>query len=148
MTPMRCYILINSVKEQQQVIAEKEERIAALEKTQRELIARLEALELNRPSSTSGFQKTEQGVDVPLLEQNKPNGFSNKTSIKYFIPQSVTTAVINIYTSAGVKVSSHAISERGAGELVISADKYKSWIHVYDLVMHGKSMGAKKMLIE
>jgi len=47
-----------------------------------------------------------------------------------------------------VKVSSHPISERGAGELVISADKYRSGVHVYDLVMDGKSFGAKKMVVE
>jgi len=142
------YILINSVKEQQQVIAEKEERIAALEKSQQALIARLEALESNRSPSTTGFMKTDQGLEVPHLEQNKPNGFSNKTSIKYFIPQSVKTAVINIYTTAGLKVGSHPISERGAGELVVSADKYQRGVHVYDLVMDGKSAGAKKMLVE
>lgn len=142
------YILINSVKEQQRLIEAKEERIATLEKSQQELIARLEALEMNKPSSAIGFQKEDHTSNEPFIEQNVPNGFSNKTSIKYFIPQSVKTAVIDIYTSAGVKISSHPIPERGAGELTISADTYQSGVHVYDLVMDGKSAGAKKMLVE
>jgi hypothetical protein len=135
------YILINSVKEQQKVIEGKEAKIQELENR----VEKLEKLMSSLPGASNSIEKeAESGV----LEQNVPNGFSNKTSIKYFIPQSVKTAVVDIYTVAGVKVSSHPISERGAGELVISADKYKSGVHVYELVTDGKSMGAKKMLVE
>ncbi|PSL28519.1 tail fiber domain-containing protein [Dyadobacter jiangsuensis] len=132
------YILINSVKEQQRIIEDKEAKIQALE-------SRLEKLERLMSASPGTFNKQPDGG---VLEQNVPNGFSNKTSIKYFIPQSVKTAVIDVYTIAGLKVSSHPISERGAGELVLSADKYRSGVHVYDLIMDGKSFGAKKMVIE
>lgn len=132
------YILINSVKEQQRVIEDKEAKIQALE-------SRLEKLERLVNVSPGIFNKQPEGG---ALEQNVPNGFSTKTSIKYFIPQSVKTAVIDVYTVAGVKVSSHPILERGAGELVLSADKYRSGVHVYDLVMDGKSLGAKKMVVE
>ncbi|MDR6804058.1 hypothetical protein J2Y45_001327 [Dyadobacter sp. BE34] len=133
------YILINSVKEQQRIIEDKEAQIQNLE-------SRLEKLERLMSATPGVFNSA--GKEAGSLEQNVPNGFSNKTSIKYFIPQSVKTAVIDIYTVAGVKVSSHPISERGAGELVISADKYRSGVHVYDLVMDGKSLGAKKMVVE
>ncbi|MGG7663194.1 tail fiber domain-containing protein [Dyadobacter sp. BHUBP1] len=133
------YILINSVKEQQRIIEDKEAQIQNLE-------SRLERLERLVSATPGGFNSA--GKEAGSLEQNVPNGFSNKTSIKYFIPQSVNTAVIDIYTVAGVKVSSHTILERGAGELVISADKYRSGVHVYDLIMDGKSLGAKKMVVE
>lgn len=132
------YILINSVKEQQRIIEDKEAKIQALE-------SRLEKLERLVNVSPGIFDKQPDGG---ALEQNVPNGFSTKTSIKYFIPHSVKKAVIDVYTVAGVKVSSHPISERGAGELVLSADKYRSEVHVYDLVMDGKSLGAKKMVVE
>ncbi|WP_426293198.1 tail fiber domain-containing protein [Dyadobacter endophyticus] len=134
------YILINSVKEQQKAIENKETKIRELE----DRLGKLERLISSVPGTFNKVDEHSNGA----LEQNVPNGFSNRTSIKYFIPQSVKTAVIDIYTVGGVKVSSHVISERGAGELVISADKYKSGLHVYDLVTDGKSMGAKKMLVE
>lgn len=132
------YILINSVKEQQKIIEEKNIQI-------HDLTERLEKIETLLSSGMNDFHKNERQA---ALEQNAPNGFTNQTAIKYFIPQSVKTAVIDIYTVAGVKVSSHLISRRGAGELVISADEYKSGMHVYDLVTDGKSIGAKKMLVE
>jgi hypothetical protein len=142
------YILINSVKEQQRVIEEKEARIVALEKGQQELIGRLGALEQNRPSGAAGFQKREQDGDVPYLEQNAPNGFAGQTSIKYFVPSSAKEALINIYDSNGRKINAHRITERGAGELQLSAESYQTGLHVYDLVIDGKVIRSRKMLVE
>jgi trimeric autotransporter adhesin len=135
------YILINSVKEQQAVIEEKEAKIQELEN-------RLERLEKLMTGTSGTLDKVGEQSNRVVLEQNAPNGFSNKTSIKYFIPQSVKKAEIHIYTVDGIKVNSYPISERGAGELVISADEYKSGLHVYDLVTDGKSVGVKKMLVK
>lgn len=132
------YILINSVKEQQEVIEEKEAKIQELEN-------RLEKLEMLVTASPGILNKESRAA---RLDQNTPNGFANQTTIRYAVPLSAKTAVIDIYTIEGIKVKSFPISERGEGELVISALEYKSGLHVYDLVVDGKSMGAKKMLVE
>lgn len=145
------YILINSVKEQQRTIEEKDAKIVSLERQAQQseekitdLTARLEKLE--RLLTASGnFQKASENAG---LEQNTPNGFSGQTSIKYFIPHLAKEAVIKIYNSSGTQVSTHRITERGAGELLLSADRYKSGVHVYDLVVDGKSEGSRKMLVE
>ncbi|MBO9613766.1 MAG: tail fiber domain-containing protein [Dyadobacter sp.] len=142
------YILINSVKEQQRVIEEKDARITALEKNQHELIARLETLEENRSSGAANFRKAGQDGDLPYLEQNVPNGFTGQTTIKYFVPSPAKEAAINIYNSSGGKVSTHKITECGAGELQLSAGNYGSGIHIYDLVIDGKVIGSRKMLVE
>ena len=142
------YILINSVKEQQRVIEEKDARITALEKNQHELIARLEKLEQSRSLGTANFRKTGQDGDLPYLEQNAPNGFTGQTTIKYFVPSAAKEAVINIYNNSGGKVSTHKITECGAGELQLSAGSYGSGIHIYDLVVNGKVIGSRRMLIE
>ncbi|MBO9613767.1 MAG: tail fiber domain-containing protein [Dyadobacter sp.] len=148
------YILINSVKEQQRVIEQKDAelkemnaQVAALEKSQYALMARLEALEQNR-SSAVGFQKADESQETPYLEQNAPNGFTGQTSIKYFVPSSAKDAVINIYDKSARKVGSHRLIERGAGELQLSAESYRSGLHVYDLVIDGKVVGSRKMLVE
>ena len=135
------YILINSVKEQQQVIEEKDAKIQELE-------TRLERLEKLMTSSPGVLNKVNEQSNGPRLDQNAPNGFTDRTVIRYAVPSSAKTAVIDIYTIEGLKVSSFPISQRGEGELVISASEYKSGLHVYDLVIDGKSTGAKKMLVE
>jgi hypothetical protein len=138
------YILINSVKEQQRVIEEKETRITALEKSQQGLLERLEALEHSRSSSATDFQS----ADTPYLEQNVPNGFSRNTSIRYYIPESVKMAVLNVYNAAGAKIHARVIAGRGNGEVVLSARDLEYGVLVYELMVDGKSTGGKKMLIE
>lgn len=142
------YILINAVKEQQRVIEGKEARIAALEKSQRGLLERLEALEHSRSASAADFQKAEQNADTPYLEQNAPNGFSRNTSIKYHIPESAKMAVLNVYSAGGAKIHARVIAGRGNGEVVLSASDLECGVLVYELVVDGKSTGGKKMLIE
>ncbi|MEO6285033.1 MAG: tail fiber domain-containing protein [Dyadobacter sp.] len=145
------YILINSVKEQQEVIDQKDkeikemsERIVQSEKVQQELIARLERLEKASP----GIKLNDDPNAAARIEQNAPNGFSQNTSIKYYIPKDVKTAIINVYTLNGVKVGSHNIKERGEGELKLSAAQFTSGVHIYDLITDGKSNGSKKMLVK
>jgi hypothetical protein len=145
------YILINSVKEQQEVIDQKDkelkemsERILQSEKVQQELIARLERLEKASP----GIKLNDGENAAARIEQNAPNGFSQNTSIKYYIPKDVKTAIIHVYTLNGVKVGSYSIDERGEGELKLSAAQFTSGVHIYDLVTDGKSNGSKKMLVK
>ncbi|NIJ52021.1 tail fiber domain-containing protein [Dyadobacter arcticus] len=149
------YMLINSVKEQQVIIDQKEEEIQSLserlsksDKLQQELLTRLEKLERLTTSSGPNLNNGNGENVAARIEQNAPNGFSQKTSIKYFIPQSVKTAVINIYSANGVKAESYNIQERGEGELTLSATEFKGGIHIYELVTDGQSSGTKKMLVK
>ncbi len=77
-----------------------------------------------------------------------PNGFSGSSAIKYFIPESIKEAVIDVYTVNGVKVNSYPVKERGKGELTISAVDFQNGVFLYDLVTDGKSNGAKKMVVQ
>jgi len=122
-------------------------QVTALQKSQQALIARLEALEQNK-SSAVGFQKADESQETPYLEQNAPNGFTGQTSIKYFVPSSAKDAVINIYNKSGAQVSTHKITERGAGELQLSAGNYGSGLHIYDLVIDGRIIASRKMLVD
>ncbi|WP_090150724.1 tail fiber domain-containing protein [Dyadobacter soli] len=142
------YVLINSVKEQQRVIEEKEARIAVLEKNQQDLLARLEVLEQNSLGSKTVPRKADQSIETPFLEQNVPNGFSQNTCIGYYVPDSAKAAAINIYNSKGVKIATRVITARGKGEMVFSAESLQSGILLYELMVDGRSVGGRKMLIE
>lgn len=83
-----------------------------------------------------------------VLEQNVPNGFSGSSAIKYFIPQSVKDASVNVYSVNGVKVSTYPVTERGEGQLTISAEDFQNGVFLYDLVTDGKSNGVKKMVVQ
>ncbi|KAA0989403.1 tail fiber domain-containing protein [Dyadobacter aurulentus] len=149
------YMLVNAVKEQQQVIEDNEGKMQEMSTQLTELTNRLAQLEKIVAASTikpltgipSARQLGEPNANGVILEQNFPNGFSGKTSIIYFIPQSVKDAVIHIYSIDGKKISTHTVNQRGQGELQLSADQLSDGVFVYDLVTDGKSNGAKKMMV-
>jgi hypothetical protein len=134
------YILINSVKEQQRVIEDKEAKIQELENR----LTKLERI----VAATGSIAKTEPNANGVVLEQNAPNGFSGSSDIKYFIPQSVKEATIHVYSVNGTKVHSYSVKERGEGKLTISASDFENGVFLYDLVTDGKSNGVKKMVVE
>jgi hypothetical protein len=148
------YMIINSVKEQQEIIEQKEAKIQEISGQVAELSKRLEQLEriiasgplkpVGNPAAKLGNEPNENGV---VLDQNAPNGFSQSTSINFFIPQSVKDAVINIYSTDGVKVGSYPVTDRGQSALKLSAKTFRSGVFIYDLVTDGKSNGAKKMVV-
>nr|WP_295930407.1 tail fiber domain-containing protein [uncultured Dyadobacter sp.] len=147
------YILINSVKEQQQVIEEKDAQLKDMNAQVEALAKRLEQLERIVASSTAkpltgNMARTEPNANGVVLEQNVPNGFSGSSSIKYFVPEAVIDAVINVYSVNGVKVNSYAVKERGEGKLTISAEDFQNGVFLYDLVTDGKSNGVKKMVVQ
>jgi hypothetical protein len=82
-----------------------------------------------------------------ILGQNAPDGFSENTAMPLFIPQPIKDAVVNIYSTNGVKVGSYPSSERGSSVLKLSAKNLRSGVLIYDLITAGMSNGAKKMIV-
>lgn len=147
------YILINSVKEQQQVIEQKNAELKEMNAQVADLSKRLELLERIIASNTakplnSGAARVEPNANGVVLEQNVPNGFSGNSTINYFVPQSVKEARVDVYAVNGVKVNSYPVKERGDGRLTISAEDFQNGVFLYDLVTDGKSNGVKKMVVQ
>jgi len=147
------YILINSVKEQQQVIEQKDAELREMNAQVNALSKRLEQLERIVASNTAkplngSVARLEPNANGVILEQNVPNGFSANSAIRYFIPQSVKEARVDVYAVNGVKLNSYQVQERGEGQLTISAGDFQNGVFLYDLVTDGKSNGVKKMVVQ
>ena len=82
-------VLTEALKEQDKTIEAMQTQIDALT----ELMAARESSDFN-------------GYD---LRQNRPNPFSNSTSIDYLVPDGYTTASINVYDLTGKRLNSIAI---------------------------------------
>ena len=147
------YILINSVKEQQQVIEQKDAELKGMNAQIAALSKRLEQLERIVAAGTAkpltgSAVRVEPNANGVVLEQNAPNGFSGNSAIKYFIPQSVKEASVEVYSVNGAKVNSYQVKDRGEGQLIISAEDFQNGVFLYDLVTDGKSNGVKKMVVQ
>ena len=132
------YMIINAVKEQQEIIEEQEDRIAALEELVKTLI------EGNNTHAT-----TLEGGDgkTALLGNNFPNPFTVETKIEYFIPETANSGAINFYDMTGKLIKSVDIDEKGNGLLNVSLDNMASGMYNYQLVVDGNVIGSKKMTI-
>jgi hypothetical protein len=85
--------------------------------------------------------------DAPSLEQNVPNPFSQSTVIRYYIPNTVKSATINIYDVKGVRIQHYPIQERGNGELSVKIQNLSAGEYFYELIVDGEKVASKKMVL-
>jgi hypothetical protein len=123
-------VLIKGMQEQQNRISTLEERIAKLENA------------LNAVSSDN--MRSGNNTIGAMLEQNQPNPFNQTTLIRYKIP-SGANAQINIYDASGVMVKTMRAPENGQAQ--INAGELKAGTYTYALVVDGKPLATKKMIM-
>lgn len=130
-------MLVGSIQEQQAIIQEQSARIDALEND----LAALKAMSLQ--GSTSSAM---DGVRNAHLEQNAPNPFSENTTIRFFVPTGMKQASIEIHTAEGALWKSfNALG--GSGQLVINAGTLNAGTYTYSLLVDGKRIDTRTMVI-
>ena len=159
---MMDFILINSIKEQQQKIEEKDEAIKSLQSAagslqndNAELKSRLDKFEnalsqccMSYKSQSAGAQLPNYLItDLPKLEQNIPNPFSENTIIRYYIPQNTGNGVIKIYSLDGSELKSISVSTKGFGNVEISGKILSAGTYTYMLLLDGKVVDTKQMVL-
>ncbi|HYX09638.1 MAG TPA: T9SS type A sorting domain-containing protein [Bacteroidales bacterium] len=102
------------------------------------LTARLDAM-----STSSATVSTPQST----LLQNRPNPFNENTVIDYHLTGNTQHAVINVYDMSGKPLLSYPLSGKPDGTLKISADKLGPGMYFYSLIVNGKAVASKKMVI-
>lgn len=131
------YLLVNAIKEQQSVIEAKDERITDLE----ERLAKLEEV-------VSAFATTEINLNndkESFLGQNTPNPFGDKTVIAYALPTEFSSAKMVVTSVNGSVVKEVALNNSGSVE--INNENFTSGVFNYSLVVDGKIVETKKMVI-
>ncbi|MBN1927239.1 MAG: tail fiber domain-containing protein [Prolixibacteraceae bacterium] len=123
-------VLTEAIKEQQTTIEE--------------LTARIEALESKTVKEKSAsLDETAEAS----LSQNTPNPFSSATTINMYLPETVTKAVLYIYTMQGEQVKSFDITERGNTSVTIEGYTLKAGMYLYTLITDGREVDTKKMIL-
>lgn len=109
-----------------------------------DLTARLEVLE-----QTLSIAENNQGkAKTAILYQNIPNPFNGTSSIKYYIPSSVSKAAMVFSNTSGQVISTITIDKRGDEALAINSDGLASGIYFYSLYVEGSLVDTKKMIID
>lgn len=139
------YMLVNSVKEQQDIIEAKDQLIE--ENTQR-IRSLEEKIDLLLENQLNGVTESELHLtyyDLAELKQNAPNPFNGETRISYTIPSKASSAQLVIFDQTGTLIKTMNINHKGEGVVTVKASDMPSGIYSYKLIVDGVSVSAKRM---
>jgi len=133
-------VLIESIKEQQKQIEDLTTQIKATTSGSSKA-----------PSSSSSTTVSKSNsLDETLpasLYQNNPNPFSQTTQIKYYLPKTVSKALLCIYDLQGKQLKQILITERGEGTQTINGSEFSAGIYLYGLIADGQQVDVKRMVL-
>ena len=86
-------------------------------------------------------------LDVPALEQNDPNPFTQTTVVRYTLPESVKSAFLYIYDLNGTQIDQKTLPARGKSSVTLEAGSFAPGMYLYALVADGKVIDTKRMII-
>jgi hypothetical protein len=136
--------LVKAVQELSRMNDEKNDKIDDLQKQIDELKKLITA---NAQTSLVSNQRINSLPQTGRLEQNQPNPTAQTTVIKYFVPEQSSKAAIRITNSNGQEIKSINISAKNNGQISIQANGLIAGTYLYSLIIDGKTIDTKKMVI-
>jgi hypothetical protein len=129
------------------------EFVVPLVKAVQELTAKVEdqekkigtLLDLLAQSGTNTDILSAAGTTV--LFQNNPNPFTTDTEIKMVLPETAAQASIMVYNLEGRQLNSLPVEGRGNTSVKISARELSAGLYVYALIVDGKTVDVKRMIL-
>ena len=137
-------LLVMGIQEQQAIIEEKEVEIEALKAR----LNKIEALLFNNDNRIGEATMSQTTIITNAqLYPNQPNPFSKSTTIRYFIPEIVKQATLQITNSNGKVLKVIPIDARGEGQSVLQAQSLRAGTYFYTLILDGQVLETKQMIL-
>lgn len=86
--------------------------------------------------------------DIAKLYQNIPNPFNGTSSIKYYLPYSITQAAMVFSDASGKIISNIELVDRGDSKLNLNSDGLPAGVYHYTLYAERQVVDTKRMVIE
>jgi len=138
-------LLVNAIKDQNEIINEKEERIVELEDEMSELKSQMNEI-MTLLKGNDSHDVSLNGTDA-LLKQNYPNPHKGQTVIEYFVPEYANSAQIQIFDVSGKLIKNVSVDKKGSGQVNISSNNIPNGQYTYSLILDGKIASSKKMTL-
>ena len=129
-------IIIKGMQEQQATIEKQQQQIDQLQ----QLIQNQNAAN----SSNTTDAKAVTTASGAYVLQNAPNPFTQTTSVKCYVPNSVKQAQLVVYNLSGQLIKSYSLTS-GMNNVTINAGTLSSGQYTYSLVADGKKVDSKNM---
>jgi hypothetical protein len=137
------YMLINAVKEQQELISDKEEKISSLEERINKLEEKVGKL---LDKNLNNFNDKAIKIETSSLQQNEPNPFNSFTEIQYEAASNAKSVKIQIFDVSGKLIQSSSVPS-GKSSIRLDTSTLISGIYFYNLIVNGELIDTKKMTI-
>ena len=85
--------------------------------------------------------------ETAALFQNTPNPFTENTEIAFYLPQSVTNAMLCVYDMNGKQLSQNVITQRGNSVFVVNGNEYGAGMYLYSLIADNQIIDTKRMIL-
>lgn len=79
--------------------------------------------------------------------ENTPNPFNMSTNIKYYVPETVTSAYLCIYDMQGKQLKRIPLGQWGERTELISASQLAPGMYLYALIADGQEVDVKRMIL-
>lgn len=118
-----------------------------------ELTARVNTLENVAPGNTIRNQGNgeEKGfgnlAEKATLGQNSPNPFTDKTSIHFFLPETIQQAHLVIFDMNGKQLEGYPVAQRGNNSLSLSLSHLGAGMFMYSLIADNQEVDTKRMIL-
>ena len=123
-------VLVEAFKEQQRIIESLQKEIA----------------ELKTSDKGSGALESQESPRNALY-QNTPNPTNSSTTIECFIDSKFLKALIVVYDLNGSQLKEYPVDHRGKNVTTIEANEFEPGIYLYSLLLDGKLIDTKRMVI-
>lgn len=97
--------------------------------------------------SGNGITGGEITPNEAILYQNKPNPFTVKTTIEFFLPSTVNSATLYVFSNGGALVKTYPLATRGVGSVTIDGSTLAAGMYIYTLVADGQIIDSKRMIL-
>ena len=121
-------VLIEAIKEQNKRIEELEEKIK------------------DKDEKSAGVP-TPGGINGAMLGKNRPNPFSENTTIEFYLPSVIRDATLYVYDLQGKQMKSMQVTEREYGHVTLYGNELQPGMYHYSLVADGEVIGIEKMIL-
>ena len=151
-------LLVEAVKEQQQLFTAQSQKIKELEKEISETNNTFKDPRSGRKKMVAPSSTTDEGDSMEIVEeedvatnaflfQNTPNPFSAETEIKYFLPENAENAVLYVFSLNGNMLLSKPLTKTGNGSITISGSELEAGMYIYTLAVNGIEVDSNRMIL-
>ena len=134
------WVLVNAVKEQQNIIDEQNEEIEDLNQRLAYLEEQMGKILASNQDAIDLSDKKES-----FIGQNIPNPFNDFTSIEYNLPAN-SSGKIEFFNAEGKVLRVYDIQGEGKGTLDINAADLPSGVYSYRMIVNNNVVGVKQMI--